>query len=330
MPTHAEFSAELTRALPHAKGVKLPAERTLRVDGERHRPTLTLSAAGVAANMQTNAAAFEGWALALMAWLGAGGVRIAWEPPQRDAGPVALRHYRRFLYRLVRFAALMGEAQVDLVTMPSDAIAPFGAPDAVPVLNRSSGGGEGASAEGSEAWLEKRLAQPGTPERRWLEERTGVTALDRQVAVGVFDRVVTKGTEIFTASKSAIDLLGRDAAGDVWLLELKAPGNATVGALSELLFYAAILEDLRRGRIGLKPAAQGLSRDAVTLAQICGSRRIRARLASADIHPLLREHVFPLLNEAVARAELQVEFGWLDLGGLPAGTIEPNMRPDAV
>jgi len=50
----------------------------------------------VRANMQTNAAAFEGWALALKRWLpDVAGVELSWDFDGNVCGP----HYQRFLYR---------------------------------------------------------------------------------------------------------------------------------------------------------------------------------------------------------------------------------------
>jgi hypothetical protein len=94
---HAKACGKLRRS------IKLPSGISFVGEGEEVQ--LILSAKGVTANMQDNAAAFEGWSLALRRWCGVE-VVLQWTPPPPDATESHLRHYERFLYRAARFQAL--------------------------------------------------------------------------------------------------------------------------------------------------------------------------------------------------------------------------------
>ncbi|MFC7540788.1 hypothetical protein ACFQU2_16705 [Siccirubricoccus deserti] len=62
--------------------------------------------------MQEDASAFEGWALVLVAWCGVGRVLIDWDVPDSAALDSDPGHYQRFLYRVHRFAHLLGPDRV--------------------------------------------------------------------------------------------------------------------------------------------------------------------------------------------------------------------------
>src|SRR5687767_9588804 len=50
------------------RSVRLPAEGPIRFSGEGDHVTISMDAGAVTRNMQDNAAAFEGWSLALRHW----------------------------------------------------------------------------------------------------------------------------------------------------------------------------------------------------------------------------------------------------------------------
>jgi hypothetical protein len=112
--THSEFNAMLRREFYDQTGtrrhVKLPSEVGIRCTGNTACATLQLSAAAVNADMQDDAAAFEGWALVLMVWCGVQRIIIEWADPENaNSG-----HYQRFLYRLRHFATLLGPEIVNV------------------------------------------------------------------------------------------------------------------------------------------------------------------------------------------------------------------------
>jgi hypothetical protein len=81
---------------------RFPASSEIEIGGTREQATITMKKKGLIENMQTDAAAFESWALALLLHCGVQSVQISMDP---GAGPEGL-HYERFLYRLKRFSEL--------------------------------------------------------------------------------------------------------------------------------------------------------------------------------------------------------------------------------
>ena len=311
--THAEFNALLrlrhNEQVSAPRNVRLPSEAGIRVGGDLDRATLFLSEAAVRANMQADAAAFEGWAAVLMAWCLVRRVAIDWHEPadSRDG------HYQRFLYRLIRFQELMGSDVVEIVR--SDRLKQcLVGNGGNPTLNLARGSQTTAIASrpGSEAELELRLADPASAERRHLVKALSLTKLDRQVPVGVFDGPPRRGGEIFTGGKSAIDLLGLGRDGALWLLELKTAKNIKVGALSEMFFYSMVLRDVGLKRICFHEGTAG-ARSSIIPAEIAEASRVHARLLASASHPLLSLAVFGILSDAAARNGWTVDYGFHDL-----------------
>jgi hypothetical protein len=94
--------------------IKLPTPDHLRVFGNTSSVTIHLSATAVLANMQDDAAALEGWALALMAWCDVAHIGIDWNEPDINALAADPGHYQRFLYCARRFAELLGPGRVEI------------------------------------------------------------------------------------------------------------------------------------------------------------------------------------------------------------------------
>jgi hypothetical protein len=107
------------------------------------------------------------------------------------------------------------------------------------------------SRKGSEADLEKRLAGANPAERARLMAALGFLQLDRQLPVGVFDGSPARGSEIFTAGKSAIDLVGLDDNRALWLLD--PPLRSGVARRIQLIVATRSLLVIGRDR---KPASQ--------------------------------------------------------------------------
>ena len=86
------------------RNVRLPSEAGIRFCGDLTRINLFMSTAAVQANMQNDAAAFEGWSVMLIAWCGVKRIAIDWaEPTDFRNG-----HYQRFLYRLGHLRGFAG------------------------------------------------------------------------------------------------------------------------------------------------------------------------------------------------------------------------------
>jgi hypothetical protein len=225
----------------------------IRFEGTRDTPAMTLSPLAVSkGNMQTDAAAFEAWALALLTYDGVRVVQIHW--PELNLSGNENRHYARFMYRLNRFAELLGDrVSVDRPGLVEAHHSKLLARN--PTLNvaRSRDTSPNPSPKNPEAEAEKCFKRRDHPARPLLMVNAfrKLTRLCRQFPVGLFEGEPAGGRNdnaIFTGGRSAIDLIGVDENGEVWFFELKVGHNAGAGALSGLLFYAAVLLDARDSR----------------------------------------------------------------------------------
>lgn len=290
------------------------------IKDERGTAVIEMAPAGVTGNMQSDAAAFEAWALVLHRWCGARRVALRWEPLEVPAAleadakrwPPAQLHYQRFLYRVQKFHELFGRDWFHADA--AMARAQSRCRDGAMFLNAPGARKATKVKEKPEALLEWELlngrsetlkAYCGFPSQ-WLPAR--------QIPVGLFTHDVPKARHaIFPGGAGAIDLA---AIGDerLWLFELKAEGNLPVGTLSELLFYTAVMRDLCMGVI--KPARGAeISRDSLTAPAIALSRHITGVMLAPRLHPLLDGHMLGILNSAIAKM-------WNTVPGAPVVDIE--------
>src|SRR4051812_22043093 len=113
---HSEFNLLLQHSYRDQesirRNVRLPSEGIIRVGGDIGCTTLFMKERAVQANMQTDGAAFEGWAVVLMAWCGVQQIAVNWDEPVDIRNP----HYQRFLYRLEKFQELFGPEAVQVVS----------------------------------------------------------------------------------------------------------------------------------------------------------------------------------------------------------------------
>jgi len=294
------------------RNVRLPSDNGIRFGGDTKCVTLFLSAAAVQSNMQSDAAAFEGWSLVLMEWCDVARIDIDWDEPADAANG----HYQRFLYRLRHFEALLGPDVVSIAKADRLGRSHIGNGNGAVATINVAGRADTTSSPsmpGSEADLEKRLAGANpTTERDRLMAALGLVSLDRQMPVGVFDGPPGRVGAIFTGGKSAVDLIGLDRDGALWLLELKTASNFKVGALSELFFYSMVLNDARDGRLIFHGGPAG-ARATITPAQIRAAPRIHARLLAGSSHPLLTEAVFGKLTTAAVARGWAVDYGYLSV-----------------
>jgi hypothetical protein len=305
---HAEVTGEKRK-------VRLPTSRQIHIDGDDELVTMSLSSQAVTANLQTNGAAFEAWALALKVWCGVGSIALDWQIPQvPDA--TSRRHYERFLYRAHRFASLFPdwfniiprEQLADAKSLHSGAL----------VLNVAGPAASGgASPPGSEAALEKALLESDV-----FKATFSLARLDRQFPVGVFEGQVARGNEVFNGGKSAIDLIGIDDERRLWLFELKVGGNLGLGVISELLFYASVLRDARFGHFDFAPQPLG-GRAVIGAQDVMACDRIEACFLAPAFHPLFDQgRIVELLNNASDRGQIPVRFRMVKLADVGINIVE--------
>ncbi|MCX7166594.1 MAG: hypothetical protein NTV11_10005 [Rhodocyclales bacterium] len=307
MPTNtsnAHFQSELRKAYASISGkrrsIQLPDPDQFQLSGDKKTLRLYLTGDALTRNMQENVAAFEGWILALKAWECADTVVLDWREPSEGK---ADGHYQRFLYRVNRFRELFPDwFSVEREKLLQDSKV-TGAETLF--LNAATSNPKTSPAESSqEARLEMDLVTTG-----WLTNEFGLDKIGRQFPVGLFSDSVAKSKMIFTGGKSAIDLIGIDKNGALWVFELKAKGNQPLGIVSELLFYTAMMRDLAQGKFKYddkSPVIDGRLRpgDVVGIKKICGC------LLAPSFHPLLDgNRIVNLLNEfSSSRADMVTYF----------------------
>jgi hypothetical protein len=286
------WQARLRSIADDLKNCQFPGNGELGICGNQDEVTITVKAKGLDGNMQTNAAAFEAWALVLLCHCQVHRIKIALEP---DAEKLSGGHVGRFLYRLHRFHELFPDEIEPDAKLRNSARALNGAikrvlnqplsdrPPIVEERDRRFVAVSAPSRNVSESKLEKALECS-----RSFSEKFVLKKVMRQWPVGLFEGRVAKDDQIriFTGGKSAIDLIGVSDDRLV-LFELKTDLNRNVGAISELLFYASVMRDAIRGEFQFEQ--QSLPKNcAVTRDDILSCSNIRAVLIAPRMHPLIQ------------------------------------------
>ena len=185
-----------------------------------------------------------------------------------------------------------------------------------PTLNiaRENDTSDKPSKAGSESDIEKEFTRSTTSRQRLMDE-FGLVKLDRQFPVGLFKGEPKRGQEIFTAGKSAIDLIGLDQNHGLWLFELKNAANVAVGGLSELFFYSAVLRDAQGDSPAFKfsDSAPPGPRAKIVPEDVRKASHIYACLLVAISPPLLTDDVFKILSVAAEQAGWAIDYRCVDL-----------------
>jgi len=289
------------------KRCQFPGNGEIGICGSQDEVTITVTAKGLSGNMQTNAAAFEAWALVLLFHCRVKHIKIGLAP---DAEKLAGGHVERFLYRLHRFHKLFPDRIEPDSKLQNSARALNGtirrvlnqpSTDRVPIEEEKDDRFAAVytpSKTVSESNLEKALECS-----RSFRENFALKKVMRQWPVGLFEGRVAKNKKnsLFTGGKSAIDLIGI-SDNTLVLFELKTHLNRNVGAISELLFYASVMRDAIRGDFQFED--QSLPKNcAVTRGDILRCSNIRAVLiAPRTMHPLIQNPaIFRELNAALTQ-----------------------------
>jgi len=210
--------------------------------------TLTLSDKGIGCsdkgnqNMQVNGAAFEGWALLLKAHPTYGYDNVVLDVKMSKLPEPELKkgHFNRFLYRAMRFSDYYKWFGISKKIKEAVNIFKERFYSNASVLVNNIGEGDAGSNSHLENQIESLLYN--SPEL--AKNITGISPLNRQLAVGLFQSKVDSKTNVFTGKKSAIDLWGLSENKDILhIFELKTK-NTQVGVLTELFFYACYVYDV--------------------------------------------------------------------------------------
>lgn len=267
-------------------------------------------------NMQVDSAAFEGWILVLKTWLpDIKYVELDFTVPEitveRFGNPQA-GHYNRFLYRLNNMLRLfpawffVHESKQSLVKefvywLESNTC----------LLNHSLEERKSViETEKMERQIESWFAfEEG---KSLLCNRWSINGdkLFNQLPIGVFHEKIAAPNAIFTRGASAIDLWGVSQDGkDLHLIELKCGNNKSIGVISEILFYIAVLYDTC---ISDKPlfsfGRYGKSEDTNDMLALKneGQRfgRLIAHVLAEKFHPLFSSNLEALIAEGLSSLDI--------------------------
>lgn len=278
------------REITSNKDLDFPKE--LGIESNDGVLSLTMTSQGLVNNMQDNPAAFEGWAIAIKSIAPdlAKKVVIKWRGMGLKQG-TEYNHYRRFLYRVIRFKEsydwaenrpLDTEAKNDLNLISSeisDWVVNY------PVTESQD------EAETTEALLERKI----------ISELPGIH--NHQLPVGMFHKTKSKETRRTPGGKAQIDLWSLDG-DELCLYELKTDVNNPAGIISELMFYTNVMQDLVSGTIKYAFGADKVilrSFDKLYTA-ICSKQisKVSGVFLTNNLHSMLQinlQKLFDILNE---------------------------------
>lgn len=247
----------LLRKYSQVSGVGLPRDINFHIKNG----VLKVFIQNTAKNMQTDSAAFEGWILILKAWLpdiikyveldfSVPDFAVSYSGKQDSlsecCGKPEACHYNRFLYRLsnmMRFFPdwfFLHENKKNLVEGFMKLIK-----NGKCMLNHSLKERESViNTTKMERQIESWLAFEDGKEllcKLWDIDRN---MLFNQLPIGVFNNDIAAKNAVFTRGASAIDLwgVGKDTQ-TLHLIELKCGENKSLGVISEVLFYTAVIYD---------------------------------------------------------------------------------------
>ncbi len=277
---------------------------------------VTLSKQAVCANMQTNAAAFESWIIALKVWGVIDRAILKWDRPAFAEMPCPQWcHYQRFLYRVNFLLKLFGDNWFEIDSSNNleecEAIKKINIEDGKLVLNvpdKDNYGNPGLAKQ--EALLEAAFAPLEKKTLGLLGEFFKLHTVNRQLPVGLFKGAKSAQTRIFTGGASAIDLVGLGDKNSLWMFELKKKGNSSLGVISELMFYAACMLDLRADRFKLHDGPTGKRWDG-DIRDIASEGAVHAVFLLPEAHRLFRERkeeCLALLNQSCASRDIDIQF----------------------
>lgn len=261
-------------------------------------------------NMQTDNAAFEGWAICLKAWFPKDieTVKLSWDIPHDiKADDNRWCHYRRFVYRVLRFSEQY--KWFDVSEKNRSEIYKF-KQELKELKNNNF----------------KEVPKPKVNNNR-LDETTveyilsttlsddvkrqfNLDFIDRQFPVGV----KSGGKKFFTSNKSAIDLWG-SKDNVLTIIELKyipkgsKNKNIKVGIISELFMYSCIMRDILSGFI-CRPEQTPNKNEKTFYQQIDKYKNIKACMLANEYHPLVEnDSVIEILNDYLkVNNQISVDF----------------------
>ena len=221
------------------KNLQLPSGMGFSIEDKTL--TIAMKEKGMIANMQTDASAFEGWAICLKAWLPEliDDVNIEREKPIDSSD----QHYQRLLYRLDKFTTIYSWAHT---TSFKEEIDNFRKKNGNVFINVPKSKASKSAAH-CEAQLERTFCQ---------ENKDKFDVIDHQLPVRLFNDEIKEDNAI--TPKSYLDIWSiKDTL--LRIFELKLPTNTEIGIISELMFYVNVMTVVINGKITIPLSSEDKS-----------------------------------------------------------------------
>lgn len=297
-------------------GLKLPRNVSFILEEDQTRCRIKLNPKKVQTeNMQTDANAFEGWAVALHITLAKPGKIILDVDGTFEEKPYETNgHWGRFLYRALRFSQQYGE-WFELSEQVESVVKEFEEYLKKEYFTNNIGEGEAGIKEshGGENNKESEFAEDGRLQEILAGFGVGDNKVYRQHPVGLFN--VTEDVkagkksyhcssekEIFTGGKSAIDLWTWNK-NEFEVIELKL-NNPMMGIVTEIFFYSNYIYDFlirEDGRFILNAPQKETNNDrgySNILHNRGGFKRVCGIMLADSFHPMLEKPIFlDILNK---------------------------------
>ena len=309
------------------RNIRVPDEGELRLRGNSEQLTISIgNAAASESNMQTSAGAFDGWLFAIRHWCNVRKFHIELQ----DGAQLTGTHGGRTQFRLRKLAELLGQEISFGETLKSEMTKHAWQPGLGVWLNVAGSMHGPKTAPYTlvkesdleialcyDADLSGQLVEKfGLIRRPHAKYADAMPALCRQFPVGVFSKDPAKTRKydiICPKGKSAIDLVGVDIKQAFHIFELKKPNAISVGALSELLFYANLMHEARKGGAISFSAGKSDPEARVHGNDVHASTAIRAHLLVPDRHPLLPDDFFAEITSLAQKANWEFSIDAFDL-----------------
>jgi len=254
----------------------------------------------VTSSLQSDAACFEGWALALKRWLSIKAVEIEWEYEGNDDN----EKYQQFLFRVYKFKKLCDWFHIRELNEKNHLLN-LRVTDGGDFLITSEKGNRDTRECTKCATLDEALQDENKLECFIRDNAApfltlfGIRQLYRQLPVGLFHVKVSQFTHVLPGSKSAIDLWGVNEAGEFILFELKKAKQPTMGIIPELLYYSYIVEGIQLRQYRLQEPNE----------IITSTRSIRSYILASDWHPLIDKELIHLINAGFCATGARITCG---------------------
>lgn len=260
---------------------------------------------GVRDNMQTNGSAFEGWAICIKSCMPeVNSVLLSWDVPEYSTDMKVknrqTKHYNRFLWRVSFFERYFDwfsicDTHLHVITSfweeHSNLFINY------PKTKSKEKVTENGQINKGEAKLERLLVK---------ELRKSIPLTDHQLPVGLFDNEVKTENTCTPRGASQIDLWQFDQ-DTLRIFELKDEDNNEVGIISELMFYANVMNELVKGKIRY-PQSIDSAKDIRNIKALHNAiinkfiKRIEAVFLVYQFHPLIsrnQDSVLEIINKGM-------------------------------